>query len=88
MRIDWNGPGVSKADNVLARSLDRKFGSRNKWNFKSGNTKFYTSAVVDKKRVESSRLSFFRRKKLTDEKFNKSLYLIVKNIYFFILFIF
>ena len=59
MHIDWNGPVVSKADNVLARSLDRKFGSRKKWNFKSGNTKFYTSAVVDRKRVESSHLSCF-----------------------------
>ena len=41
MHIDWNGPVVSKTDNVLARSLDRKFGSRKKWNFKTGNTKYY-----------------------------------------------
>ena len=61
MIIDWNGPGISKADIVPARSLDRKFGSRNKWNFNSGNTKFYTSAVVDRKRVESSRLSFLEK---------------------------
>ena len=51
MHIDWNGPVVSEADNVLARSLDKKFGSRKKWNFKSSNTKFYTSAVVDRKKV-------------------------------------
>ena len=42
MYVDWNGPVVSKTDNVLARSLDRKFGSRKKWNFKSCNTKYYT----------------------------------------------
>ena len=71
MHIDWNGPVVSKADNVLARSLDRKFSSRKKWNFKSGNTKFYTSALVDRKRVKSSHLSFFLEKNYTDEKFNK-----------------
>ena len=57
MHIYWNSPVVFKADNVLARSLDRK-----KWNFKSGNTKFYTSAVVDRKKVESSRLSFLEEK--------------------------
>jgi hypothetical protein len=59
---DWNGPVVSNANNVLARSLDRKFGSRKKWNFKSGNTKFYTLAVDDRKRVESSRLSILEKK--------------------------
>ena len=36
MHIDWNGPVLSKADNLLARSLDGKFGSRRKWNFTSG----------------------------------------------------
>ena len=51
-----NFPVVSNADNILSRSLDRKFGSRKKWNFKSGDTKYYTSAVVDKKKLESSRL--------------------------------
>ena len=30
MHIDWNGPVVSKTDNVLARSLNRKFGSKKK----------------------------------------------------------
>ena len=64
MHNDWNGPVVSKANNVLVRSLDRKFGSRKKWNFKSGNTKFYNSAVFDRKRVESSRLSLLEKKKL------------------------
>ena len=60
MHIYWNRPVVFKADSVLARSLDRK-----KWNFKSGNTKFYTSAVVDRKKVESSHLSFLEEEKLT-----------------------
>ena len=46
-------------DNVLARSLDRKFGSRKKWNFKSGNTKFYTSAVID---LPSGRYQDFKKK--------------------------
>ena len=51
-----NVPVVSNADNILSRSLDRKFGSRKKWNVKSGNTKYFTSAVVDKKKLESSRV--------------------------------
>ena len=62
MHIDWNGPVLSKADNLLARSLDRKFGSRRKWNFTSGESKFYTSAVVDRKKCETSRLSFLDNK--------------------------
>ena len=39
-------------------SLDRKFGSRKQWNFKSGETKFFSSKVVDRKRAEVSRLAF------------------------------
>ena len=58
LQIDWNGPVISKADNLLERSLDRKFGSRKRWNFKVGNSKFYTSKVVDRKKSETSRLSF------------------------------
>ena len=56
--IDWNGPVVDKADSLLERSLDRKFGSRKRWNFKVGDSKFYTSKVVDRKKTETSRLSF------------------------------
>ena len=41
MHIDWSGPVFSKTDNVLERSLNRKFGSRKKWNFKCSNTKYY-----------------------------------------------
>ena len=35
LHIDWNGPVVSRADDILAKSLDRHFGSRKKWIFKS-----------------------------------------------------
>ena len=40
MHIDWNSPVVSKTDIFLARSFHRKFGSRRKGNFKSGNIKY------------------------------------------------
>ena len=43
MHIDWNGPVVSRADPLLSVSLDRGFGSRKHWNFKTGSSKFYTS---------------------------------------------
>ena len=59
--IDWNGPVVSRANTLLEISLDRKFGSRKQWNFKSGDTKFYTSKVVDRKKEEISRLSFLNQ---------------------------
>ena len=58
LHIDWNGPVISKADRLLERSLDRKFGSRKHLNFKVGDSKFYTSKVVDKKKAETSPLSF------------------------------
>ena len=58
MHIDWNGPVVSKANTLLERALDNKFGSRKRWNFKSGNSKFYVSKVVDRKKLEHSPLSF------------------------------
>lgn len=58
MNIDWNGPVVSRSEKLLEESLDRKFGSRKQWNFKSGETKFFSSKVVDRKRAEVSRLAF------------------------------
>ena len=61
MHIDWNGPVVSRANTLLEISLDRKFGSRKQWNFKRGDTKFYTSKVVDRKKEEISRLSFLNQ---------------------------
>ena len=38
--IDWNGPGVSKADNIIQEALDLHFNSRNKWHFKVAISKF------------------------------------------------
>ena len=35
-----------------------EFGSRKQWNFKSGETKFFSSKVVDRKRAEVWRLAF------------------------------
>ena len=61
MHIDWNGPVVAKADHLLNTSLDRKFGSRRRWHFKTGSTRFYTSEVVDRKKTEVSRLSFLNK---------------------------
>ena len=61
MHIDWNGPVVSRANTLFEISLDRKFGSRKQWNFKRGDTKFYTSKVVDRKKEEISRLSFLNQ---------------------------
>ena len=61
LHIDWNGPVVTKADSLLERSLDKKFGSRKRWNFKVGDSKFYTSKVVDRKKAETSRLSFLNK---------------------------
>ena len=61
MHIDWNGPVVAKADHLLSTSLDRKFGSRRRWHFKTGSTRFYTSEVVDRKKTEVSRLSFLNK---------------------------
>ena len=47
LHIDWNRPVISRADSQLERSLDRKFGSRKRWNFKAGESKFFTSKVVN-----------------------------------------
>ena len=61
MHIDWNGPVLSRADHILSASLDRWFGSRGRWHFKTGSNKFYTSEVVDRKKSEISRLSFLNK---------------------------
>jgi hypothetical protein len=52
LQIDWNVPVISKADNLLERSLDRKFGSRKHWNIKVGNSKFYTSKSCGSRGLE------------------------------------
>lgn len=55
--IDWNGPNVSKSQAFVERSLDRHFGSRKNWRFKSGSSKFFVSKVVDRISSEPSRLT-------------------------------
>ena len=61
LHIDWNGPVVARADDLIAKAIDRHFGSRKKWNLKSGESKFFTSKVVDRQKVEKSRLSFMNK---------------------------
>lgn len=61
LHIDWNGPNLTKARPLIERALDRHFGSRKKWHFKTGNSKYFTSKVVDRKMKESSRLSFMEK---------------------------
>ena len=56
MHIDWNGPVVSRADHLLSASLDRWFGSRKRWHFKTGSNTFYTSELVDRKKTEVSHI--------------------------------
>ena len=61
MHIDWNGPVLSRADHHLSSSLDRKFGSRKLWHFKTGSSKYYASEVVERKKSDISRLSFLNK---------------------------
>jgi hypothetical protein len=56
--IDWNGPIIHRAQPFLEKSLDRHFGTRKKWRFHTGSTKFGVSKVVDRIHNEPSRLSF------------------------------
>ena len=56
--IYWNGPTLAKSKPLIARALDRKFGGRRNWHFKTGSNKFAISKVVDRKLKESSTLSF------------------------------
>ena len=58
LMIDWNGPPVSKADNIIKEALDLHFSGRNKWHFKVTSSKFAVSEVVDRKLKEPSKLSF------------------------------
>ena len=58
LHVDWNGPNVPKAGPILEKALDRHFGSRKNWRFKTGSSKFITSKVVDRITRESSRLAF------------------------------
>ncbi len=56
--VDWNGPNLVKAGPFIEKSLDRHFGSRKKWNFKTGSSKFFISKVVDRINHQPSKLSF------------------------------
>ena len=56
--IDWNGPNLTRAQGFLEKSLDRHFGTRKQWRFKSGSSKFFVSKVVDRINNQPSRLSF------------------------------
>ena len=47
-----------KAKVFIKQSLDRHFGSRKKWNFKTGSTKQFTSQVVDRINAKPSPLCF------------------------------
>ena len=58
MHKDRNKPVVSRADHLLSASLDRLFGSRGRWHFKTATNKLYTSEVVNTKKSEVSRLYF------------------------------
>jgi hypothetical protein len=58
LMVDWNGPVLSKAKNFIEKSLDRHFGSRKNWNFKTGSSKFFVSQVVDRINSQPSRLTF------------------------------
>ena len=55
--VDWNGPSVGKADNIIKKALDLHFNGR-KWHFKVGSSKFLVSEVIDKKLKEPAKLSF------------------------------
>ena len=55
---DWNGPTLAKSKPLIARVLDRKYGARKNWHFKTGSNKFAISKVLDRKLWESSALSF------------------------------
>ena len=58
LMLDWNGPNVTKSRALVEKSLDGHFGSRKKWRFKSGSTKFFVSQVVDRIVSQPMRLSF------------------------------
>ena len=58
LHVDWNGPNLPKAGPFLEKALDRHFGSRKQWRFKTGSSKIFTSKVVDRINRESSRLTF------------------------------
>ena len=58
LMFDWNGPTVPKSQAFIEKSLDRHFGGRQNWRFKTGYSKFFVSQVVDRVTSDPSRLSF------------------------------
>ena len=56
--VDWNGPKPSKAQDFIRRALDRHFGGRKNWRFRTGSSKYFVSKVVDRVNSEPSRLTF------------------------------
>ena len=58
LMIDWNGPNLSKAEPIIIKALDRYFGSRKKWHFRTGSNKHFVSKVVDGINKKPSRLCF------------------------------
>ena len=43
LMIDWNGPTITKADNIIKQALDLHFSGRKKWRFKVTSSKFALS---------------------------------------------
>ena len=60
LMVDWNGPNLPKAQAFLEKSLDRYYGSRKQWRFKTGSSKYIVSKVVERITKEPSRLSFMK----------------------------
>jgi hypothetical protein len=58
LMLDWNGPNVPKSKSLVETALDRHFGSRKHWRFKTGSSKYFVSKVVKKNSSQPSRLSF------------------------------
>ena len=48
LMLDWNGPTVPKSQAFIEKLLDRHFGGRTNWKFKTGSSKFFVSLVVDR----------------------------------------
>ena len=59
--IDWNHPVVLKVDYLIRDPLNRWFGSRGRWHFKTGTSKLYTSEVVIRKNSEIFGLCFLNK---------------------------
>ena len=45
LMLDWNGPTGPKSQSFIEKSLNRHFGSRKNWRFKSGSSKYFVSQL-------------------------------------------